>query len=179
MDCLELATPHTLHEVLAIYDAVLTALESDPNSLSGPGWKRGVYPTEQEARAGLEEGSLYLLRDGATGRAAATVILNGDQPPAYASAAWAVDAPPERVMVVHTFMTHPGFQRHGYGRRTLAAAHAVARAQGCLCVRLDTYAGNQPARALYEGLGYHSAGLIDLGYGQYGLDWYQTYELAI
>jgi GNAT superfamily N-acetyltransferase len=173
---LEPVTPHTLNEVLAIYDAVLASLENGPN---GPGWKRGVYPTEEEARAGLEEGSLYLLRDEASGHAAATVILNRDQPPAYADAAWAVDAPPERVMVVHTFMTHPGFRRQGFGRRTLAAAHKLAREQGCLCIRLDTYAGNEPARTLYEGLGYRGAGLIDLGFGQYGLHWYRTYELAI
>ena len=175
-DRLEPVTAHTLQEVCALYDAVLTALENGPN---GPGWKRGVYPTEAVTRAGLAEGSLYLLRDEATGRAAATVILNDDQPSAYAGASWTVDAPPERVMVVHTLMTHPGFMRLGFGRRTLAASHTLARERGCLCVRLDTYAGNRPARALYEEMGYRSAGLIDLGYGHYGLHWYQTYEFAI
>jgi len=143
---MELVNPHTLQEVLDLYDAVHTALERNP--VSGPGWKRGVYPTQEEARAGLEEGSLYLLRDEATGRAAATVILNHDQPAAYGAAAWAIAASRSQVMVVHTFMTHPHFRRCGFGRRALAAAHTLAREAGCLCVRLDTYAGNRPARAL-------------------------------
>jgi len=179
IDHLERVNQHTLQEVLALYDAVLFALENSPDAMSGPGWKRGVYPTEAEARAGLEADSLYLLRDEATGRAAATVILDHVQPAAYVNAAWALAAPPERVMVVHTFMTDPHLRGRGFGRRALAAAHTLAREAGCLCVRLDTYAGNLPARALYEGMGYDSAGLIDLGFGQYGLHWYQTYELPL
>ncbi|MCL2810645.1 MAG: GNAT family N-acetyltransferase [Clostridia bacterium] len=179
MDHLELVNIHTLQEVLDLYDAVLTFLENNPDATSGPGWKRSVYPTEAEARAGLEQGSLYLLRDEATGRAAATVILDHIQPAAYANAAWAIAAPPSQVMVVHTFMTDPHLRGRGFGRRVLVAAHRLAREAGCLCMRLDTYAGNLPACALYEGMGYQSAGQIDLGFGQYGLHWYQTYELLL
>ncbi len=173
---LEPVTPATLPEVSALYEAVHTALERGPN---GPGWKRGIYPTPADALAGLEAGTLYVSRDERTRLTAATVILNHDQPEAYAGAPWGIEAPPERVMVVHTFMVHPDFLRQGWGERTLAAAHELARAQGCLCIRLDTYAENEPAKALYERMGYRRVAKIDLGYGEHGLPWYWAYELAL
>ncbi len=174
---LTLATAADLPQVVALYDAVLTSLERGPN---WPGWRRDVYPTAREAEDGLAAGTLYLLRlPTLPEAAAATLILNRDQPGAYAGAHWHVKAPPERVMVVHTFMTHPAAARQGVGAQALAAAHDVARAQGCTCMRLDTYAGNTPARALYMKMGYAPTGLVDLGYGAYGLGWYQCYEFAL
>lgn len=173
---LERVAPETLTEVLEIYEAVHTALE---NGVNGPGWRRGVYPAEADARAALEANTLYLTRDADTGRAAATIVLNRDQPPAYVGAPWRLQAPADRILVVHTFMVHPGFRRQGFGGRTLSAAHALARAEGNLSIRLDTYAENYPAQALYERLGYRRIDRIDLGYGQYGLHWFLAYELEL
>jgi RimJ/RimL family protein N-acetyltransferase len=83
------------------------------------------------------------------------------------------------VLVVHTFMVHPAFARAGYGVGALAGVRRLAEMRGCLCVRLDTYTGNTPARALYERAGYRLAGLIDLGLGHVGLHQFCAYELPL
>ena len=169
------AHPEDLPEVLALYDAVHTALEQGPN---GPGWQRGVYPTHADAQQGLAAQTLYLLRT-ESGHLAASAIMNHEQPAAYAQAVWQWVAPPERVAVIHTFLTHPGFARQGHATSLLLSLHALAQAQGCRCIRLDTYTHNEPAKALYEKLGYRRAGLVDLGFCDRGLTWYQCYELAL
>ena len=164
-----------LADMAALYDAVHDALERGVNH---PGWRRGRYPTPEVAEEAIAAGTLYLLR-AADGRIAASGVLNHQQPAAYAQAAWRVQAPPERVAVVHTLAVHPAMARCGHGARLLCALHEEARAQGCLCMRLDTYAKNLPAQAFYEKLGYTRAGLVDLGMRAYGLDWFQCYELAL
>lgn len=43
-------------------------------------------------------------------------------------------------------------------------------------IRLDVYDGNVPAIKLYEKCGYKYIGTVDLGLGNYGLDWFKLYE---
>ena len=190
---LEQARSEDLGEVIALYEAVHDKLESGVN---WPRWRRGIYPAPRDARAGLDAGTLYVLReqpartggravtDGPSRRPlpiAATMILNHDQPAAYADIVWVAKTPPERVAAVHTFMVHPAYGRGGYGAMALRAAHALARSRGCLCMRLDTYEGNIPAQSLYEKAGYRNAGRIDLKLTDYGLDefWVIVYEFAL
>lgn len=48
----------------------------------------------------------------------------------------------------------------GIGRRLLDAAEARARAHGAEAMMLDMSAGNEPARSLYEQLGYLPSSLL-------------------
>ncbi len=173
---IEKATLGDLAEVSALYDDVADALEHSP--INWAGWRKGVYPTHIDAEAALPEGTLYILRD-EQGAIAATAILNHEQPEPYLALPWPIAATGERVAVVHTFMTRPNSLRRGFGAQMLSQLHELARKQGCCCVRLDTYQHNAPAKALYEKLGYRRVGLVDLGFGAYGLDWYQCYELPL
>ncbi len=172
----EQATIDDLTEIAALYDDVADALQRSPTNWAG--WRKGVYPTRAEAEAALPNGTLYILRD-ATGAIAATAILNHDQPEPYLALAWPIAATGDAVAVVHTFMTRPDSLRRGFGAQMLRQLHDLAKAQGCRCVRLDTYQHNGPAKALYEKLGYQRVGLVDLGFGAYGLDLYQCYELPL
>lgn len=43
-------------------------------------------------------------------------------------------------------------------------------------VRLDVYEKNQPAIQLYKSFGFQYIDTVDLGYGMYGLDWFQLYQ---
>jgi ribosomal protein S18 acetylase RimI-like enzyme len=179
---LEKARREDLKEILSLYEAVHDTLEFNVN---WPQWRRNVYPAPRDARRGFEAGALFVLRDPAGGTPrpsiAATMILNHDQPAAYANARWAIKAASEQVAVVHTFMVHPAYARGGYGEKALRAAHALARSWGCACVRLDTYEGNVPAQSLYEKIGYRKAGKIDLKLTKYGRDefWVIAYEFVL
>jgi RimJ/RimL family protein N-acetyltransferase len=41
---------------------------------------------------------------------------------------------------------------------------------------LDVYEGNIPAISLYEKYGFKYIDTVDLGLGNYGLDWFRLYE---
>ena len=65
--------------VAGIYDALLTREEQ---GLLTTGWMRGVYPTEETARAALEAGTLYVMEDG--GRVVAAAKIDQNQMEQYA-----------------------------------------------------------------------------------------------
>lgn len=46
-------------------------------------------------------------------------------------------------------------------------------------IRLDVSEGNIPAIKLYEKCGFKYIDTVDLGLGNYGLDWFKLYEKLI
>ena len=48
-----------LEEITKLYDTTCDYLESSTNY---PGWKKHIYPTKEDARKGIEEESLYVVR---------------------------------------------------------------------------------------------------------------------
>jgi GNAT superfamily N-acetyltransferase len=115
-----------------------------------------VYPDRAKLQADIHDGALYVARD--EHGIAAAMALNAHQDPEYADVAWRVDAPP--FAVVHRLMVHPRVQRRGLGRSMMAFAERRARELGYRAMRLDTFAGNPRALALYTGLGYREAGTV-------------------
>lgn len=154
-----LARPEELDAVVALYDAVHTAQEEGVNWQA---WKRGWYPARQHAQCALAQGTLYVLREEETGQIVATAILNQEQASTYAMVPWGIEASPDKVAVLHTFMVHPAHARKGYASRMLMALHAEARSKGCVCLRLDTHERNMPAQTFYTKLGYQDRGTITL-----------------
>lgn len=141
-----------------IYEALLDREEAGQGATN---WKRGVYPTRETARRAMEAGWLYVREDGAGG-VCASMILNHEQPPCYLGADWRVPAAPENVLVLHTLCVDPSCAGRGIGREMVRFALSRARETGMRAVRLDTYEGNAPARALYAGLGFRLAGRADV-----------------
>ena len=87
------------------------------------------------------------------------MILNQHQAEVYSEIPWAYPAPPEKVLVVHTLCIPPSAAGKGFGTQMVRCAEEKARESGCSVLRLDTYAGNHPAAALYKKLGYRYAGI--------------------
>ena len=141
--------------VAAIYERIHDADERGEMTAC---WQRGVYPTENTARAALERGTLYVMEDG--GKIVAAAKIDSEQVPEYAAAAWEHDAPPERVLVLHTLVTDPLCAGHGYGSAFVRFYEALARETGRPFLRMDTNVKNTAARRLYARLGYREAGFI-------------------
>ena len=122
------------------------------------GWDRAVYPTRTTAEAALRAGDLYVAeRDG---RVVAAARINGEQVPEYANAAWAVDAPADQVLVLHTLVVDPAESGRGVGSAFVGFYENMARATGRPHLRMDTNEKNRAARALYKKLGYREAGIV-------------------
>lgn len=122
-------------------------------------WQKGLYPTRATAQRALEAGTLYV--DEEDGVITGCASLNHIQPAEYANIPWSIPAERDGVLVIHTLVIRPDCTGGGRGRRFVAFAEELARAQGCKVIRLDTYEGNEPARAFYPRLGYRYAGICE------------------
>ena len=65
------------------------------------------------------------------------------------------------MLVVHTLCIPPAKAGKGYGSQMVRYAKERAKAEGCSVVRIDTYAYNEPAKALYQNHGFRIAGYAD------------------
>lgn len=77
--------------------------------------------------------------------------------------AWTLD---DRTLEIDRLAVHPSFARRGLGRRLIEAVPDAPRTV------VSTGAANQPARALYEGLGFGPAGDYEVEPGV----WMARYE---
>ena len=165
------ATKQDLAAVVQLYEALLSNLEAGVNY---PGWKKDIYPTQQDAEAALQKDQLYVAQSSET--LAGTIVLNHFQEDAYQTMQWGCNAPPDKVLVLHTFAVHPGFAGKGVGTALMQFAEAKAKADGLQTMRLDVCESNKPAIRLYEKQQFRHVGTADMGYGMYGLHDYRLYE---
>ena len=144
-----------------IYEA---HLEHEAATVSYTNWQKGLYPTRATAEKALASGTLYV--DEEDGLIVGCANLNHIQPAEYANIPWSIPAREEEVLVIHTLVLLPTHTGGGRGRRFVAFAEELARAQGCKVIRLDTYEGNEPAKAFYPKLGYRLAGITEFFFEQ-------------
>lgn len=141
--------------VAGIYDRVHDA---EAAGALTTGWLRGVYPTEQTARAALATGDLFVLEDG--GAVVAAARINREQVDVYSEVNWRYPAGDDQVMVLHTLTVDPARAGRGYGRQFLAFYEAYALENGCPVLRIDTNAKNAAARAMYARHGYVESAIV-------------------
>lgn len=171
---IELGTMNDVPELEELYNSLNDHLASGINY---PGWMKGVYPIAENAIDGIDQDNLFVLR--IQEKIAGTIILNHEPPEAYLDAQWSIDASYDEILVIHTFAVHPYFLRGGVGYQLMNFASEFAKKNHMKALRLDVYEKNIPAIQLYEKCGYQYISKVDLGYGEYGLDWYKLYEKVL
>lgn len=67
----------------------------------------------------------------------------------------------------------------GIGRALMDHSFELAQQSGIKSIRLDVYENNLPAISLYEKYGFEYIDTVDLGFGNYGLDWFKLYEKLV
>ena len=149
------ATANDIRAVAAIYERIHDKEEA---GLGCTGWLRGIYPTQATARLALEKGDLFV--DETDGIILAAARINQEQCEEYALCPWQYQAPPERVMVLHTLVADPITAPKGTGTAFARFYEQYALSQGCTVLRIDTNERNLPARSLYRKLGYREAGVV-------------------
>ena len=153
-------TETDIEEVSALYDAVNDYLESHTNY---PGWRKGVYPTREDAAQGIAENNLFVAE--VEGQIAGTFILRHRPEEAYALADWGNQLDYSEILVLYTFAVHPRFLRQGIGKQLMEFILGYAAREKIKAVRLDVYEKNTPAIRLYEQMGFQYVDTVDLGYG--------------
>ena len=139
--------------VEAIYNDIHTREEA---GLASTGWRRGFYPTREDAEEALERGGLYVLEG--EGEVLACAVIDQLQPAEYAQAEWAYPAAEDDVLVLHTLAVSPRRAGQGLGKRFVRWYENCAALRQCRCLRLDTNEHNAAARRLYASLGYRETG---------------------
>ena len=164
-------TENDIEEVAALYDALNDYLESHTNY---PGWRKGIYPTREDAVQGIAEHSLFVavIAD----KIAGTFILRHRPEEAYALADWGKQLDYREILVLYTFAVHPQFLHQGIGKKMLDFILSFATREKNKAVRLDVYENNMPAIRLYEQTGFRYVDTVDLGYWMYGLDRFRLYQ---
>lgn len=144
-----------VRSVSDIYEEIHTQEEKGEAVI---GWRRGIYPTIEDAQAALDDGELYVLEE--DGRVVGAGRINKKQMPAYASVDWAYAAPDHEVLVLHTLVVSPAASGRGYARQFVKFFNDLAREMGCKVLRIDTNVKNTRARRLYASLGFRESGVI-------------------
>lgn len=142
-----------------------------------PGWRKDIYPVRQNAIDGVKNKNLYVVKN--NGRIVGSIILNHEPEDAYHNVKWGAEYDYSEVFVIHTFVVHPKFMKYGIGRALMDFADKQSIKSKVKSIRLDVYEGNMPAIKLYEKCGFKYIDTVDLGLGNYGLDWFKLYEKLI
>ena len=66
----------------------------------------------------------------------------------------------QRMIFVLDIQIDPAHRRHGYGSQAFLQMESIAREMGITTIALHVFMHNQPARAMYEKLGYQGAGTM-------------------
>ncbi|WP_300379992.1 GNAT family N-acetyltransferase, partial [Clostridium sp.] len=74
---------------------------------------------------------------------------------------------------------HPDFLKCGVGKALIDFSIKCSIKTDVRSIRLDVYEGNIPAIKLYEKCGFKYIDTVDLGLGNYGLNWFKLYEKII
>lgn len=119
-------------------------------------WVKGLYPTEKNARAGLENGTLYVGE--LDGKLVGSYVLNHVQPVEYGKLTWEYPGEGDEIIVIHTLCLDVNCQGKDLGRQFVAYALEHGRKLGCTAMRLDTADINEPAAKLYTKLGFRYVG---------------------
>ena len=142
-----------------------------------PGWIKGVYPIRENAVTGIQNNNLFVARY--EGKIVGSIILDHQPEEAYDGVKWKLDTDYSSIFIVRTFVVHPSYLKIGVGRTLIDFSFELAQKSGMKSIRLDVYEKNIPAILLYEKCGFEYIDTVDLGLGNYGLDWFKLYEKVI
>jgi ribosomal protein S18 acetylase RimI-like enzyme len=165
---IEKGTPADIDELSQLYDDLHDYLES---TINYPCWKKGVYPTRENAAQGIADGNLYVTRQ--AGKIVGSVILNrehcdGTDCPADTDRSYCI--------FIYTLVIHPAHLKEGIGSILVEFAIRHGLKEHVKSVRLDVYEKNLPAIRLYEKSGFVYVKNLDLGIPGFEPNCFRLYE---
>lgn len=164
-------TKRDIKELESLYNDLNDYLAVEINY---PGWIKGVYPVEETAASGIEEGNLYVIRE--KNSIIGSVILRHNPEAAYSKADWGIDLDYQDIFVICTLAVHPDYLKKGVGKKLMEFIIQYSEELCMKAIRLDVFEKNIPAISLYQKYGFQYIDTVDLGYGKYGLDKFELYQ---
>lgn len=146
----------TIEDLNAIEEGYLEHFAHEQNHKAYTIFKKGVYPTKNDAKNALKQNALYVYED--NGEILASMIFNSVQPEEYKKISWSSEqsnpVSPDQLRVIHLLMVRPSASGKGIGAAMVKEALNIAKKEKCHVVRLDTGSQNIPASSLYQKMGF-------------------------
>ena len=171
---IELGSEKDIDELENLYNILNDYLAEGVNY---PGWMKGIYPIRQDAVNGVKNGTLYVAKH--NGKIIGSIILNHEPESAYYKVKWKIESDYCDIFVIHTFIIHPEYMKLGIGKALMDFAVEYSLQSNIKSIRLDVYENNIPAINLYKKCGFQYIDTVDLGLGNYGLNWFKLFEKTI
>lgn len=168
---IRLGTDNDIEALAQLYDDINDYLSA---TINYPGWKKGIYPTRQDAVNGINEGCLFVVTE--NDEVIGSMILRHKPEPAYMTVSWQAELDYKDILVIYTFVVNPHKLKNGIGRGMLEFADQYGKETNMKALRLDVYENNIPAIRLYEKCGFKYIDTVSLGLEAYGLDRFKLYE---
>lgn len=149
----------TIADIDAVENSYTELLVYEKEHGSTSNWVLDLYPTRSVAEKSVKAGTLFVLEE--DDEICASMIVNQSQGEEYKEGEWLYPAADEEVLVIHTLCIPPSKAGHGYGKAMVQFGLDYAKELDCTVIRLDTWAGNEPAFSLYKKFGFRSVGIVD------------------
>ncbi len=143
-------------DIPAIAETYTALLAHEMRCGSCTNWVPGVYPTVKVPMEKVPAGKMYVLEE--QGTVCASMAVDREQAPEYRGIPWKYPAEDSEVTVIHTLCVTPALAGRGFGTAMVRFAMDLAAKSGSRVIRIDTWARNEPAKALYQRLGFVIAG---------------------
>ncbi len=163
-----------IDELEMLYDDICDFLATKEYN---PGWRKGYFPTRQEALYFLESDTLYTVKIG--GKIVGSVALTHSPNAETDKNCRISELEYDDILFIHILVVHPDYLHKGIGTSILEFAKRCAKQENIKAIRLYVYENNSVAIKAYEKNGYVCIGKADIGLREYGLEWFFLYEKVI
>ena len=147
------------------------------DSVFHPGWKKGIYPSDDLIRSSLEEGSLFVMRS--SGDIIAAMVVNHECNEGYAGVSWSSEASGDEVAMIHALGVMPRFSGRGIAREMARYAISLSKDSGARAVRLEVLKENLPAKRAYAAVGFRRVGDVSMFYENTGWTEFTLFEYLL
>ena len=141
-----------LKDVNSIEDTYNENFQYELNNTAFTVFKKGVYPTKDDAERAIYAGALFVYEE--NGTIVGSIIIDKVQPIEYATIPWKEKLSEDEVMVIHLLMVRPSMSGKGIASSLIKFATELAQKNSCRALRLDTGSQNIPALSLYQKNGF-------------------------
>ena len=147
-------------------------IDKSQDEESFPGWKKGVYPSDDMIRQNIECGYLYVLKDDDIIKACA--ICNPYANEEYKQVPWKVNDGP--VWIIHTLAVDYDSRGYGVGSELVRNIIRLAGENDIKALHLDVISHNKAAEALYRKLRFTYVSTQTIFYGVVGNKEFKMFE---
>ena len=141
-----------LKDVNSIEDTYNEHFQYELNHTAFNVFKKGVYPTKDDAERAIYAGALFVYEE--NGTIVGSIIIDKVQPIEYATIPWKEKLSEDEVMVIHLLMVRPSMSGKGIASSLIKFTTELAQKNSCRALRLDTGSQNIPALSLYQKNGF-------------------------